>query len=269
MRHALRSIRAVIAVLLLPLACTEPVRFGPAAKLAFVVQPSAAVHDAAFSPAIVVAIQDEEGRTVTSATNSVTLEIASNPSTGTLLGTTTVEAVKGVATFTGLTIDKPGFGYRLTASSAGLTSTSSNSFEIRPGPATKLGFIVQPTDVIHDQPINVLVAVQDDAGYTVTSVMALIHIKIGANSSTASLAGLDTARTSQGIASFSGLRISNLGADYTLVASSATALAQATSEPFDVTTGPAARLTFAMQPSPTGPGETIVPSVVVAVTDQD
>jgi hypothetical protein len=49
----------------------------------------------------------------TSATNAVTLAIGANPSNGTLSGTTTVNAVNGVATFSGLNISKTGTGYLL------------------------------------------------------------------------------------------------------------------------------------------------------------
>jgi hypothetical protein len=37
---------------------------------------------------------------------------------GKLAGTTTVNAVSGVATFSSLTVNKPGFGYRLRATTA-------------------------------------------------------------------------------------------------------------------------------------------------------
>ena len=42
----------------------------------------------------------------------VTLSIASGPSNGTLIGTTTVQAVNGIATFNGVTLPKTG-SYKL------------------------------------------------------------------------------------------------------------------------------------------------------------
>src|SRR4030043_46242 len=96
---------------------------GVAAKLAFTTQPSASnTAGVAFDTQPVVTVQDAFGNKVTS-TAAVTLSIT--PGTGTssavLLGTKTVNALNGVATFSGLSINLPGSGYTLTASSSGLT----------------------------------------------------------------------------------------------------------------------------------------------------
>src|SRR5204862_424251 len=85
------------------------------------------------------------GNTVTTATNSVALAIGTNPNSGTLSGTKTVAAVNGVATFAGLSIDKAGVGYTLAASASGLTGATSSAFDITPGAASVLAFIVQPS----------------------------------------------------------------------------------------------------------------------------
>ena len=78
-------------------------------------------------------VQDAAGNTVTSDSSSVTLAIGTNPGGGTLSGTTTVAAVNGVATFAGLSIDKSGTGYTLTASDGALTGATSNTFNITVG----------------------------------------------------------------------------------------------------------------------------------------
>src|SRR5207248_6027187 len=62
---------------------------------------------------------------------------------GTLSGTATHAAVGGVATFAGLSIDKTGTGYTLTAGSGTLTGTSSD-FSITGGTAGTPPFTVQP-----------------------------------------------------------------------------------------------------------------------------
>ncbi len=102
----------------------------PATKLTFTTQPSSANAGAAISPAVQVAVQDANGNTVTSANNSITLAIGTNPGGGTLSGTLTVSAVNGVATFSSLSINQPGIGYTLTASAANLTGTTSAAFNI-------------------------------------------------------------------------------------------------------------------------------------------
>jgi sugar lactone lactonase YvrE len=107
--------------------------FGPAAALTFTVQPSSATQGSGFVPSPTVQVVDAYGAPVTSgpaSTAPISIAIGTNPSGGTLYGITTVTAVNGTATFSGLAIDNPGSGYTLTASSQGLTSTTSTSFNV-------------------------------------------------------------------------------------------------------------------------------------------
>ena len=62
-----------------------------------------------------VEVLDGSGRLVTGSTAAVTVAIGSNPGSGSLAGTATVYARGGVASFSNLSIDKPGIGYTLTA----------------------------------------------------------------------------------------------------------------------------------------------------------
>jgi len=106
---------------------------GPATKLAFLVQPGNTVSGAAIAPSVTVQVQDAAGNLVTGSTAPVTVAIGTNPASGTLSGTQTVNAVAGVATFGSLSIDKAGSGYTLTAGSTGLSSATSNAFNITAG----------------------------------------------------------------------------------------------------------------------------------------
>ncbi|MHA8100172.1 beta strand repeat-containing protein, partial [Aquirufa aurantiipilula] len=98
---------------------------GTASKLTFSTQPANAEAGASISPAITVRIEDANGN-LTASTASVTLAIANNAGSGTLSGTASVNAVAGVATFSGLSINKVGTGYTLAASSSGLTGATSS-----------------------------------------------------------------------------------------------------------------------------------------------
>src|SRR5438034_952686 len=124
------------AALLMGVACNEStsplptVTVPTAVRLAFTVQPSNATAGAAISPPVTVAIQDPSGKTMTNATNGVTLALATNPGSGTLAGTKTVNAVGGIATFSGLSIDKAGTGYAFAATSLTLTGATSAAFDI-------------------------------------------------------------------------------------------------------------------------------------------
>ena len=64
------------------------------------------------------------------------LQILNNPGDGTLTGTATVAAVNGVATFANLAITLPGAGYTLQATSPGVTSATSQPFDIVVPPPT-------------------------------------------------------------------------------------------------------------------------------------
>jgi hypothetical protein len=101
-----------------------------ATQLSFTVQPTSIKTGGTISPAIQVSLLDANGNLVSGATDSVTLAIGANPGGATLSGIATVSAVSGVATFTAIGLSKPGNGYTLTASAAGLTSATSSSFNV-------------------------------------------------------------------------------------------------------------------------------------------
>jgi alpha-tubulin suppressor-like RCC1 family protein len=99
-------------------------------QLGFVAQPSPAAGAQAITPAVQVAVQDAFGNTVPAATDAVTLALGANPSAGTLGGTVTATAAQGIATFADLRIDRPGGGYTLGASAAGLSGATSTPFAV-------------------------------------------------------------------------------------------------------------------------------------------
>jgi hypothetical protein len=107
---------------------------GSSTKLGFTVQPSTVAVGASIIPAVSVAVQNASGATITTATNSVTISLTTGTGTnGAVLGgTKTVNAVNGVATFPGLTVDRSGVGYTLTASGSNLTSATSALFSVNP-----------------------------------------------------------------------------------------------------------------------------------------
>src|SRR6266566_2803562 len=191
-----------------------------AAKLAFIGQPSNAVAGAANTPAVQVAVQDAQGKTVTTATTSITVAIGTNPASGTLAGTTTVAAVNGVATFSTLSLDRAAAGYTLTASATGLTAATSTAFNISAGAAAKLVFTVQPSNAAAGAANTpaVQVAVQDAQGNTVTTATTSITLTIGTNPASGTLAGTKTVAAASGVATFSTLSLNMVGTGYTLTA---------------------------------------------------
>jgi len=102
---------------------------GPPAQLIFTTEPSAsAVAGAPFS--VAVTVKDVNGVTIANFTGSVSLSLSGGTSGATLGGTTTVNAVNGVATFTNLTVNKAGSGYMLIPATGSVTGAPSTPFTI-------------------------------------------------------------------------------------------------------------------------------------------
>jgi uncharacterized repeat protein (TIGR01451 family) len=107
--------------------------FNTASQLVWGVQPTNTVAGGTITPAVTVKVEDASGNVISDgpgSTASVSMAIGTNPASGVLGGTTTVNAVAGVATFSTLTINTQGNGYTLAANSSGLTQATSSSFNI-------------------------------------------------------------------------------------------------------------------------------------------
>jgi hypothetical protein len=193
--------------------------------------------------------------------SAVTLALTT-ASGATLGGTKTLGAVNGVATFTGLSIDKVG-SYTLTATDGALTSAVSNSIAISHGAAAKLAFTTQPpASVAAGGSFGVGVTVEDAAGNTVTGNGSAISLALTTPGG-ATLSGVTVAAAVNGLVTISGLSVDKAGS-YTLTATDA-ALTPAVSSTFAVTVGAAAKLVFTTQPVDLLAGTVL--HVVVAIED--
>jgi uncharacterized repeat protein (TIGR01451 family) len=239
-----------------------------ATQLAFGQQPSDTAAGATITPPIIVRALDQSGNLITTFNGNVSIAIGTNPAGGSLSGTTTVAAVNGVATFGDLRIDKAGNGYTLIALASGLTSATSDPFDITAGAATLLQFGQQPTDTAAGATITPPLTVRalDSSGNLITSFSGNVTISIGTNPVGGTLSGTTTVAAVNGVATFSNLRIDRAGTGYTLVAT-ASGLSGTTSNPFDITTAAASRLEFGQQPSDTSARAAITPPVTVRALD--
>ncbi len=100
----------------------------PLARLAFSVQPGGGQANTPLVPRPVVQAVDDQGRVAPAFSGPVTVSLAGNTGSATLGGTTTVNAVNGVATFTNLSVTAACTDCTLIASAAGLTSATSTPF---------------------------------------------------------------------------------------------------------------------------------------------
>jgi hypothetical protein len=201
---------------------------------------------------------DSHGNVVTSFNGLVTLTLAANPgggtlmlapnSGGTLLGgnAVSVQAVDGVAAFSGLTLNKLGKGYRFKASSGSLPVATSSTFNVTAGAAAKVVLLSQPPSKVGAaSPFGLKVAVEDAQGYVVTSYTGSVTLAL-ANDPGVNLGGNLTLTVVNGVATFSGLTMTQAGS-YSLIASSGS-LTVATTAVFTVKAGAATQFTISTQP---------------------
>ena len=223
----------------------------PAVRLAFLQQPGTTAASQPITPALLVAVQDDQGGTVTTGSRTVTLSLGSNPGGATLGGTLSAPAVNGVATFNNISLNLAGNGYTLVAASTGLTSATSNPFNITAGNANQLFFTTAPPGSagsgvpLSPQPV---VQIRDASGNPVPQAGVLVTASVA--SGIATLTGATATTSGTGAASFSGLTVSGPAGSVTL-AFSAPSLISVTSGPLTLGAGAPASLAISTQPSAT------------------
>ncbi len=168
----------------------------------------------------VVKVVDADGNTVTTSSVPVTLAVTNNKAN--LYGTTTVNAVNGVATFSDLIVILAGSNYSLTAISPGLSSSFSNSFDVEPNEGIMLDFITEPVAAGLGSRFSVRVAVRDAFGNIDTSSTAEVTVGItpGTGEPGAVLSGTITQAAIDGVATFKYLTITPEDSKYKLTATS-------------------------------------------------
>ena len=209
-----------------------------AARLEFAA-PSNGTAGEPLSPAVRVSAVDSAGTVDTTFHGAVTVTLGDNPGRGTLRGTRTVDAVRGVASFADLSINRAGTGYTLVATTTGVRGATSPAFDVAPAAAARLAFTAQPHTATVDSVLKppVQVTALDTLGNVATSFAADVTVALAANASGGALGGTPTARATSGVATFADLSVNRAGKGYRLTASSGQ-LAGATSDSFDITAAP-------------------------------
>jgi uncharacterized repeat protein (TIGR03803 family) len=240
-------------------ATSSSITITPAAASQLVVaqQPSAITTAGQNIGTVVVNVEDQFGNIVT--TNSSAVAVST---TTTLTGTTSVNAVNGVATFSGLSIHQSG-NYSLTATDGSLTSGATSSFTIVPAAASKLSITQQPTGATVGQAIGtMIVQVQDPYGNLVNTDNSTVSVT---TSDSTLLSGATSVQAVNGVATFSGLSTTAAGTRTLTVTDGS--LTSATSSSLTITPSAATHLVISQQPSDTPAGSSL-PTVIVNVEDQ-
>jgi probable HAF family extracellular repeat protein len=236
-----------------------------ARKLTFTAQPRNAKVNQPLPAEVKVEVRDANDNLDTTATGTVTLSFGNNAGGAAPLSVTQ-PVQSGVATFSNLSVDKPGRRYtlRATSSEANVASATSDPFNVGRG----LLFTTQPSDVGVNQAIAppVQVSVVDENDNRDASASDAVTVAIGNNAGGGTLSGTKTVNAVNGVATFNNLSLNKRGSGYTLVATSPSPdIVGATSNPFSV--GP--RLKFSAHPTSTGVDTIIAPAVQVQVLDEN
>jgi hypothetical protein len=254
------------ALVLLATSCDETTT-SPlvAAQLAFVAQPVTTTAGQTI-PQITVAIQDANGNTVTSSNAFVTISVGEGLNQP-LIGTTNVQAVNGVATFSGLKIQSAGTGYRIVATLPGLVPDTSDAFTILPGAPVSMRFAMHPTHTTAGQEISDMwVSIYDQYDNHVFGLPAIVTIALAENPGGGVLSGTLSDDAPGGVAAFTDVSINKSGAGYKFIATSP-GFASPTSNAFNIRPAAATKLRFTVPPSNAVEGASITPAVVVEALD--
>jgi hypothetical protein len=214
-----------------------------------------------------VSVENGAGVVVTADNSNVTLGVNSGP--GSLIGTLTVQAVNGVATFTGISINTAGT-YTLSASDTAdaVPTVDLGSFTVLPAGPSQLSFVTQPSATTAGVAISpaLVVEVLDTFGNVVTSDSDNIALSVASGPSTSLLGALSEVAVN-GMATFSDVVLNTAGT-YTLTAADASnnAVSSTTSDPFAITPSAPFQLAFVVPPNNIAIND--ADSASVAVEDQ-
>lgn len=207
------------------------ITLGAPAKLGFINHPGGGSSGVVWAVQPTVQVYDAGGNLIPTATNSISLSLSQGA--GFINGTTTVPAVAGLASFSGLSISTAGANKIITASSTGLQSALSNVFIITAGLASKLCVSAQPGGAVAGVNLSVQPKffIGDNDCTIVTSETSTISLSI--SSGGGSLSGPSSQAAIAGEAQFAGLSVQSAGTK--IITASAAGLASVTTNSFVIT----------------------------------
>jgi hypothetical protein len=162
---------------------------GAPVRLEITAQPGAThVAGAELAPALTVRAVDAGGNTVTNFTGEVVATLAVNPGGASLFGPSNVNAVAGVATFPGLTVQAAAAGYALGVTSGALIPDTTSAFTITTAAAGVLTQVSGSGQTgVANTPLAApfVVMVTDDFGNPVSGVTVTWVVAVGGGSMSA------------------------------------------------------------------------------------
>jgi hypothetical protein len=217
------------------------------------------------APGLTVAVEGDHNTTVTNDSSTVTVSIASGPNGATLGGTTSVQAVNGVANFSDLTLTVPG-AYTLTFTDGSLAVPTTSSFNITAGPADHIVLPQSFADVTAGAVLSPITATIVDA-YGNTCTTDTSDVTIGfANGGIFTQGSTTTVQAVNGVATFTNLFDHKVD---TIQLKATDGSISGTGATFNVLPAAAAAVVFYESPSNATAGSIILPAINVGSSDQD
>jgi hypothetical protein len=201
------------------IAPSTPIVITPAApaKFAFVQQPTNTVVGVDISPAVTVAVDDRFGNVVaTDNSSEVTISVLSQQCKAAINRPVTVRVHDGIATFSGLNLEKAGV-YALKATGDCLASVTSGRFKITPAAAARMIVIKPPVQIQPGKTFIIKAELLDKYGNLAKEDTSQVTLSVTNAPKRRHLDGIVTAAVVNGIAIFSDLSV-NYAGSYTLVA---------------------------------------------------
>ena len=197
---------------------------------------------------LTVTAENSSGSPITSFNGTVTVALANNPGGATLGGTLSVTASDGVATFSGLSLNKAASGYTLEVSASGIASAITTAITVTPAAPSQVAITVEPpASVTAGSGFGLQASIEDPYGNVVTTATNTLNVSLANAPTGATLGGTLSVAASNGVAVFSGLTLTKAASGYTLEASSS-GLSGATSSAITVTAAAAKQLVITQQP---------------------
>ena len=196
-----------------------------------VAPPVSTVAGDIFATAVQVEVRDAGGVLVPDAQSAITL----TASGGTLRGTTTVNAISGVASFSGLWMELAGSGFTLSATSSSLTAGTSSAFAIVHGPVARVAITTTPGTGFAGAALAPTPAatLYDEFGNVTTGSTDSVTLSVSQSTFGAGLVGTTRRLPMGGVATFPGVAITKPGL-VTRVGASTAGIASLPSDPIDL-----------------------------------
>ncbi|MCY1020638.1 lamin tail domain-containing protein [Pyxidicoccus sp. MSG2] len=211
-----------------------------------------------------VSLKDAQGRTVTGATDEVTLSLAAGPGNAALEGTLKAHAVDGVVRFTEAVLKKAGTGYQLKVEAADLEGATSPTFAVAPAAAASLEVTGLPAVATAGAAQSADVTLHDAFGNVATGYVGTLAVTSSDATAALPAAHAFTA-TDKGHFTFTGITLKHAGAQHVTI-QDGTLAALTSSKDVGVVAGGVAALVFTQTPGRTSVRATL-PPVTVALQD--